>query len=101
MSTTSDTQSSTNDTIDELRTLILEAEQALANAGDAADDKIVEIRDRLRKALNKGRSTFGRLRQSAGEQAQKADETIRANPYESIGVALGLGLLIGYLLPKR
>jgi ElaB/YqjD/DUF883 family membrane-anchored ribosome-binding protein len=91
-----------NETIDELRTLILEAEQALANAGDAADDKLVEVKERLQTALDQGKSTIHRFRRIAVGQVKKADETVRSHPYESLGIALGVGLILGYALsPSR
>lgn len=88
-------------TIDELRTLILEAEQALVNAGDSADDKLVAIRDRLQSVLADSKSALGRLRKTAAEKARQADAVVRAHPYESIGIALGVGALVGYLLSSR
>jgi ElaB/YqjD/DUF883 family membrane-anchored ribosome-binding protein len=88
-------------TIDELRTLILEAEQALANAGDAADDKLVGIRDRLQSVIDESKSALSRFRKTAQEQARKADALVRSHPYQAIGVALGVGALLGFLLSSR
>ncbi len=88
-------------TIDELRLLILEAEQALANAGDSADDKLVAIRDRLQSVIADSKSALGRFRKTAAEQARKADQLVRSHPYQSIGIALGVGALIGYLVSSR
>jgi ElaB/YqjD/DUF883 family membrane-anchored ribosome-binding protein len=88
-------------TIDELRTLIMEAEQALANAGDSADDKLVAIRDRLQSVIEDSKSALGRFRQTAANQARKADALVRSHPYQSIGIALGVGALIGFLISSR
>ncbi len=88
-------------TIDELRLLIMEAEQALANAGDSADDKLAEIRDRLQSVIADSKSALGRFRKTAADQARKADALVRSHPYQSIGIALGVGALIGYLVSSR
>jgi ElaB/YqjD/DUF883 family membrane-anchored ribosome-binding protein len=33
--------------------------------------------------------------------AKATDEVIRANPYKAVGIALGVGVLVGYLLNRR
>jgi ElaB/YqjD/DUF883 family membrane-anchored ribosome-binding protein len=33
--------------------------------------------------------------------AKKADTVIRAHPYESLGVAFGIGMLIGVLVGRK
>ena len=33
--------------------------------------------------------------------AKKTDEAIRSHPYESIGIAFGVGVLIGVLIGRR
>jgi ElaB/YqjD/DUF883 family membrane-anchored ribosome-binding protein len=38
---------------------------------------------------------------TAKAAAKKADVVIRDHPYESIGVAFGVGLLIGVLVARR
>ena len=88
-------------TIDELRTLILEAEQALSNAGEAADEKLVEIKDRLQSAMDASKSTIHRWRRATVDQAKRADEVVRSHPYESIGIALASGLVLGWALSSR
>ncbi|MEI9866578.1 MAG: hypothetical protein WDN00_18895 [Limisphaerales bacterium] len=33
--------------------------------------------------------------------AKATDQVIRENPYKSLGVAVGIGVIIGYLLRRR
>jgi ElaB/YqjD/DUF883 family membrane-anchored ribosome-binding protein len=42
-----------------------------------------------------------RAEQQAVESAQAADRVVRDHPYPTIGVALGLGLLIGILARRK
>ena len=42
-----------------------------------------------------------RAEERAVEQAKAADKVIREHPYETIGLAFGLGLLIGILARRR
>jgi len=41
------------------------------------------------------------LEDKAAEGTRAADHAIREHPYQSIGVALGIGLLIGVLVAKK
>jgi ElaB/YqjD/DUF883 family membrane-anchored ribosome-binding protein len=56
-------------------------------------------------ALERAKTTYADFQErgleSARAAASKADDTIRMHPYESIGVAFGLGILIGVLLRRR
>jgi ElaB/YqjD/DUF883 family membrane-anchored ribosome-binding protein len=52
-------------------------------------------------ALDGGRKILGRVRDKAVEGARAADETVHEHPYETIGIAFGLGVLVGFLLGRR
>jgi ElaB/YqjD/DUF883 family membrane-anchored ribosome-binding protein len=88
-----------DNTIDELKALIREAEQALGSAGNS--DEIDDLRERLHEAIAHGESMISNLTDSLRQQAKRADGAIRANPYQTIGIAAGLGLVAGYLLSRR
>jgi ElaB/YqjD/DUF883 family membrane-anchored ribosome-binding protein len=89
----------------DLKTLASDAEDLLkATAGDVSE-KAKEARNRVNAALTRAKSTYADLQEhgleSAKAAARKADDTIRAHPYESLGVAFGIGILIGALLRRR
>lgn len=87
--------------IEELRTLVREAEQALAAAGDTADDKVKALRERMKHALDEGRETFRRVRESTREHLEEADEYVRDHPYQTIGLAALAGVLVGVLITRK
>jgi ElaB/YqjD/DUF883 family membrane-anchored ribosome-binding protein len=87
--------------IDSLRTLILEAEEALSNASEAGDGKLTEIKERLQTAMDSTKSTVARWRNNVVEQGKRADQVVRTHPYESVGIALAAGLILGYALSSR
>jgi ElaB/YqjD/DUF883 family membrane-anchored ribosome-binding protein len=97
MSTKSHT---TDETHQDLKDLIQEAEQALGNTAGEAGEKFEELRERLRAAIDHGRSTFENLRSETVRHAKQADTLIRDNPYYAIGVAAGVGALIGILVSR-
>jgi ElaB/YqjD/DUF883 family membrane-anchored ribosome-binding protein len=98
--TDSTTTANDQSTVDDLRNLIREAEQALGAAGGYATDEVQALRERLRDVLADGQSKLRNLSEAVRRQAGRADEVIRANPYQSIGAAAGLGLIAGFLISR-
>jgi ElaB/YqjD/DUF883 family membrane-anchored ribosome-binding protein len=91
--------------MEDLQALAHDAEDLLkATAGDVSD-KAKETRARLSAALERARSTCRHWQEqtvaTAKVAAQRADTVIREHPYESLGVAFGVGLLIGVLVARR
>ncbi len=84
----------------ELKDLIHEAEQALGHTAGEAGEKFADLRERLRAALDQGRISFDHLRDETVRRARQADTMIRDNPYYAIGVAAGVGALIGILVSR-
>lgn len=87
--------------IDDLKALLHDAEQALSGAGDVAEDKIAELRDRMRTALDKGTNAYARARECAKEKLGEADQYVRSHPYQSIGTGIAIGAIIGLLIGRR
>ena len=91
--------------MEDLRVLVHDSETLLrATAGDVTE-KAKIARARLRAALERAKSTCDELQRqtvaAAKVAAKKADVVVREHPYESIGVAFGVGLLIGVLVGRK
>ena len=86
---------------DELKALIHEAQEALRGEKDGKNTNLEDIRARLRAAVDEGKTLVTNMSDAVRRQAGKADDTIRANPYQSIGIAAGIGLLLGLLISRR
>lgn len=78
-----------------------DARELLAATAGMAETKIVEARKRLQVALERGKEAWGDIQDRAVAQARVADEVIRDHPYQSIGVAFGVGALLGILMARR
>ena len=91
------TQAIAND----LGTLAEDARALMTATADVAGDKVGEARERLTAALDSAKEIAGRVRDKAVEGAKAADEAVREHPYQAIGVALGVGALIGYIVARR
>ncbi|PTY08218.1 hypothetical protein DB347_01140 [Opitutaceae bacterium EW11] len=87
--------------LEQLRSLIAEAERVVNNGVTETSSNIVaDLRDRLQAGLEKLNDYYGGARDKVVAGARRTDETIRAHPYESLAVALGVGVLIGALIRR-
>ncbi len=85
----------------DLSTLAEDARALMAATADVAGEKVGEARKRVAAALENGKEIYGRVREKAIEGAKATDKVVRENPYQAIGIALGAGALIGYLIARR
>jgi ElaB/YqjD/DUF883 family membrane-anchored ribosome-binding protein len=82
--------------------LVMDDAQDLARAtSGAASAKVLEVRDRVASALKSTKAACWRLRDGTTNAAKATDGMVRGHPYESLGIALGAGLLMGALIARR
>jgi len=91
------TQAINND----LGTLAEDARALMAATADVAGEKVGDARRRLAEALETGKELFGRVKDKGIEGVKATDQAVRDNPYQAIGIALGVGALIGYLVARQ
>jgi ElaB/YqjD/DUF883 family membrane-anchored ribosome-binding protein len=60
-----------------------------------------ELRARLEAATEKGKEVFKRLQEQTVAAAKTSDKVVREHPYQAIGIAFGVGLLVGVLAATR
>jgi len=85
----------------DLGTLAEDARALLAATADVAGEKVSDARKRLAAALDSGKEICGRVRDKAIQGAKVADEAVHEHPYQAIGIAFGVGAILGYLLSRR
>lgn len=85
----------------DLGSLAEDARALLSATAEVAEDKVVAARERLANALEHGREAWGTVQERAVAGAKATDKAIRTHPYQSIGIAFGIGALVGFLLTRR
>jgi ElaB/YqjD/DUF883 family membrane-anchored ribosome-binding protein len=89
----------------DLQTLTKDAEELLKVTASDMSEKAKEARGRMAATLERAKATCMHLQEqtvaTAKAAAKKADVVIRDHPYESIGIAFGIGLLIGVLVTRK
>jgi ElaB/YqjD/DUF883 family membrane-anchored ribosome-binding protein len=87
--------------VDHLRSLIAEAEKALSSSfTENAEERLSSLRERLGDLKEKVQDGVTFAREKIVTGAKQADSTIRDHPYESLAIALGIGLLLGIFLRR-
>ena len=85
---------------DNLHSVTEDAENFVRETSTGLSEKAREARARLTASLASARAGLTKLNEKAVQGAKATDRVIRDNPYQSIGVAFGLGILIGVLVTR-
>ncbi len=86
--------------LQDLGAAVREGEEALSAAAGESGEKNRVLRARLETAIHKAKALYERLEEKSVAAAKTADQTVRRHPYEAIGIAFGVGLLIGVLAAR-
>jgi ElaB/YqjD/DUF883 family membrane-anchored ribosome-binding protein len=88
-----------------LQNMVDEADHLLAHAQRTGNDQFNAARDKfehqLRQAKNDLRDLQGNAVDSARRAARVTDHAVHDHPYAAMGIASGVGLLLGMLISRR
>src|SRR5512140_2244308 len=85
----------------DLGTLAKDARSLLSATTDVASQKFGEARQRVVETVESAKETAGRVRDQAVDYAKATDEAVRQHPYQAMGIAFGVGAILGYLVSRR
>lgn len=87
--------------IEHISRLMAEAEAMIAGpVTEQSQGRMSEIKTRLDSARERLNRVYASARQNVVAGARYTDEAIRAYPYQSMAVALGVGILLGVLIGR-
>lgn len=91
--------------IGDFKALMADAEDLIKATAGHEDGPLSAIRSKALDTLNNAKESLssaeGTLTEKAKVVAESADEFVHRNPWEAVGVAAGLGLLIGLFIRRR
>ena len=91
--------------VQDMRTVISDAESLLRATANQAGDKIAVARERIQDSLHQAKVKLAEAEAMVTERARQAarytDEYVHENPWRAIGVAAGIGLVLGLLMSRR
>jgi ElaB/YqjD/DUF883 family membrane-anchored ribosome-binding protein len=88
--------------IEHISRLMAEAEAMIAGpVSDQSPGNLTDIKERLESARVRLNDVYTRARTNVVAGAKYTDETIRQHPYQSLAIALGIGVLLGALIRRN
>ncbi len=78
--------------------VISDAEALVTAAADRTGKEITSLRDNLHSDLEMARMQLAKLETRVKQQAASVDAFVHAKPWQSIGVAAGVGVVSGILV---
>ena len=97
----SEIERSTEKLLEDLRAVVSDGEELLKAGADDLSTRGAAARERLMAALEVAKETRKKLEARAVASARAADRLVRDYPYQSLGVAFGIGLIFGILTRRR
>ncbi len=90
--------------VSELRNLIGDAEELLRATTNQAGEKIAVARQKIEQSLTEGKKALADAEQvvisRSKEVADVADDYVQENPWAAVGIAAGVGLLLGLIVRR-
>lgn len=91
--------------MEDFQTLVSDTERLLDDTAILAGDQADELRSKIQQSLIKARETLQVTEQSLRERSKAAvtctEDYVQSNPWQSVGIAAGVGFLIGLLATRR
>ena len=88
--------------VGDLKNLVADAEELLKATASQAGDKIGVARQKIEQSLIEGKKALADAEKSlvakSKEAAEIADDYVRENPCSAVGIAAGIGLVLGLLI---
>ncbi len=88
--------------VGDLKNLVADAEELLKATASQAGDKIGVARQKIEQSLIEGKKALAdaekNLLKKSKECAEIADDYVRENPWSAVGIAGGVGLVLGLLI---
>ena len=97
----SDIRESTQKLIRDLRQVVQDGEEVLRAGAGELGEKGAAARAKLAAALESAKETARKLQDKTVAGAKATDKVIRNHPYESIGIAFGVGVIIGLFVNRK
>jgi ElaB/YqjD/DUF883 family membrane-anchored ribosome-binding protein len=96
---------SANQLIDDLTAVIRDAENLLRATAAQTGEKVDEMRARAEESVRMAKERLSGIEEETLKHARvlagEADEYVRGNPWQAVGIAAGVGLVLGLFMSRR
>jgi ElaB/YqjD/DUF883 family membrane-anchored ribosome-binding protein len=85
----------------DLRLVISDAEALLRATVGQAGETAAAARAKMQETLESAKLELGPLAEEAAERVRAADDYVRTNPWQAVGIAALVGIALGLLISRR
>jgi len=85
----------------DLKLVISDAEALLRATVGQAGETTAAARAKMQESLESVKLKLGPLGEEVAEKARAADDYVRANPWQAVGIAVLAGIALGLLISRR
>ena len=90
--------------VQDLKIVITDAEELLRATASQAGEKAAQARERIQESLRRAKVQLAEVQDVMIDRTRQAarvtDQYVHENPWRAVGVAAGIGLLIGLLIRR-
>ena len=90
--------------LQDLRSVVMDAEELLRATATQAGEKVSAVRERIQANLVSARARLedaeALMLEKTKEAARATDEYVHDHPWRAVGIAAGVGLVVGMLISR-
>ena len=91
--------------VQDLKIVISDAEDLLRATASTAGERVAAAREKVEESLHRAKLKLADVEDvlidRGKEAARVTDEYVRDNPWRAVGIAAGVGVIIGMLISRR
>lgn len=91
--------------VQDLKIVVADAEELLRATANQAGEKVAVAREKIQESLHRARVKLAEAEDVVADKTKQAaratDEYVQENPWKAVGVAAGIGFVIGLLIGRR
>ena len=99
------TESNKQKLVSDMKVVVSDAEEILRATAGVAGEKMVDLRERIGERLRDAKLRIADAEAALVDRTKAAaratDDFVNDNPWQAVGIAAGIGLLLGIIIGRR
>ena len=99
------TNSSKQKLVSDMKVVVSDAEEILRATAGVAGERMVDLRERIAERLRDAKLRLADAEAALVDKTKAAaratDDIVNDNPWQAVGIAAGIGLLLGIIIGRR
>jgi ElaB/YqjD/DUF883 family membrane-anchored ribosome-binding protein len=102
---TTENSINTEKLVQDLKVVVADAEELLRATASQAGEHVTVAREKIQQSLERAKLKLGEAESAVFDKTRQmanvTDEYVHEHPWKAVGVAAGIGLIIGLLISRR